>query len=263
MDLGIAGKIAVVQASSKGLGFGIARELSIEGVNVVICARTKSAVFDAAHRIQEVSGNPVHPVVCDVSQPEQLPGLFRECREIFGDPDILVCNAGGPPRGKFNDFTDADWQAALQTNFLSAVAAVQQVVPAMREKHWGRILFITSIAVKQPIDDLVLSNAARSALTAFAKTITAQLAPDGITVNCLLPGAHRTSRLEQLVNEIVEEEGCTIEEAWDRLGTHTPIGRLGDIEEFGALATFLCSRQAAFITGQSVVHDGGAVKGLY
>lgn len=263
MDLGIRGKTAIVQASSKGLGYGVARALSREGVNLVMNARTKSEVFAAAAQLQEETGNSVHAVAGDVSRHQDLLNLFRECRQTFGDPHILVCNAGGPPRGHFADFNRQDWNSALQNNFTSAVTAVNQVVKPMLKNGWGRILFITSIAVKQPINDLVLSNSARSALTAYAKTIATDLAPNGITVNCLLPGAHRTSRLGQLVQDIVEEDGCSIEEAWDKLGTHAPIGRLGDIDEFGSLAAYLCSRQAAFITGTSILHDGGAFKGLF
>ncbi len=262
MDLGISNKIAIVQAASKGLGFGIARALSAEGVNVVICARTKNGLSAAAERIHSQTGNPVHPVVCDLSKQQQIVGLFRECKNEFGDPDIIVCNAGGPPRGKFDEFTKDDWSQAFQNNFHSAVTSIKLAVPAMKKKQWGRILLVTSIAVKQPIDDLVLSNSARAAVTAFAKTVSNDLAAEGITVNCLMPGAHRTSRLEQLVNDIAEDDGCTIEEAWDKLGTHTAMGRLGTIEEFGSLAAFLCSENAAFITGQSIAHDGGSAKGL-
>ncbi len=262
MELGLKDKIAVVQAASQGLGLGIASALSAEGARVVICARTKSVLFAAATDMEETTGNQVLPIVCDVTKHNELQYLFRETRNNFGEPDILICNAGGPPRGKYSDFTKEDWNQAFQTNFHSAVASVNQVVKAMEAKQWGRILFITSMAVKQPIDDLILSNAARSALTAYAKTITSDLAPSGITVNCIMPGAHRTSRLEHLVNDIAEEEVCSLEEAWDRLGTSTPMGRLGKIDEIGALAAFLCSEKAAFITGQSIAHDGGSIKGL-
>ncbi len=263
MDLGLRNKIAVVQAASQGIGRGIATALSTEGAQVVICARTKSTLFDTASEIGELTGNSVHPIACDVTRHTDLVHLFRETRSVLGNPDILVCNAGGPPRGNFHNFGKSDWNAAFETNFHSAVTSVKQVVKAMQKQKWGRIIFITSVAVKQPIDDLVLSNAARSALTAYAKTIAGDLASSGITVNCIMPGAHRTSRLENLVNGIIAEEGCSIDEAWERLGTSTPIGRLGTIEEIGALGAFLCSEQAAFITGQSLVHDGGAVKGLY
>ena len=263
MDLGIQDKIAIIQAASKGLGYSVAHALSAEGVKVVICARTASELTNAAAKIHESTGNPVLPVQCDVSRRQQLQTLFRQCRKEFGDPDILVCNAGGPPRGQFNDFTKDDWNQAFQTNFHSAVASVNQVVETMKTNGWGRLIFITSMAVKQPIDSLVLSNAARSALTAYAKTIANDLAPHGITVNCLLPGPHRTSRLEHLVNDIMEDESCSMEEAWEKLGTSTPLGRLGSPEELGALAAFICSTQAGFITGQSIVHDGGTIKGLF
>ena len=263
MDLGIKNKTAIVQAASKGLGYSVAHALSAEGVKVVICARTASELNNAAAQIHESTSNPVLPVQCDVSRHQQLQTLFRQCRKEFGDPDILVCNAGGPPRGQFNDFTKDDWNQAFQTNFHSAVASVNQVVETMKTNGWGRLIFIASMAVKQPIDSLVLSNAARSALTAYAKTIANDLAPHGITVNCLLPGPHRTSRLEHLVNDIMEDESCSMEEAWEKLGTSTPLGRLGSPEELGALAAFICSTQAGFITGQSIVHDGGTIKGLF
>ncbi len=262
MNLGLKDKIAVVQAASKGLGYSVALALSAEGAKVVICARTASELNNAATQINATTGNPVLPVQCDVSKHLQLQTLFRQCRKEFGDPDILVCNAGGPPRGQFNEFTKDDWNQAFQTNFHSAVSSVSQVVEAMKANGWGRLIFITSMAVKQPIDSLILSNAARSALTAYAKTIANDLASHGITVNCLLPGPHRTNRLEHLVNDIMEDDGCTMEEAWEKLGTDTPLGRLGMPEELGALAAFISSNQAGFITGQSIVHDGGAVKGL-
>ncbi|NOZ04162.1 MAG: SDR family oxidoreductase [FCB group bacterium] len=263
MDLGLANKIAVVQGASRGLGYGVANSLSTEGARVVICSRNRSEIESAAKTIQTASGNPVLPVVCDVTNPEQRTELFNNCRKGFGPPDILVCNAGGPPPGNFIDFTAQDYRKALETNFLSAVESVRSVVEDMKARGWGRILFITSMAVKQPIDTLILSNSARSALTAYAKTISRDLAPFGITVNCILPGLHRTQRLESLARQTSENTGKTMEETWDELAADVPVGRLGTIEEFGSVAAFLCSEKASFITGQSIVHDGGTVRGLF
>jgi 3-oxoacyl-[acyl-carrier protein] reductase len=262
MDLGLHDKVAVVQAASRGLGYGVAQALSGEGARIVICSRNRGDIETAAQQIQATTGSPVHPVVCDVASAEQRAALFEQCRKVFGEPDILVCNAGGPPPGKFTDFREQDYLDALQTNFLSAVDSVRQVVDGMKARRWGRILFITSVAVKQPIDDLVLSNTARTALTAYAKTISRELAPHGITVNCLLPGPHRTQRLEQLVREQVQRTGIAEETAWKRLTADVPVGRLGTIAEFGAAAAFLCSDRAGFITGQCLAHDGGTLRGL-
>ncbi len=262
MDLGLTNKIAVVQGASRGLGYGVATALSREGVRVVICSRNRSEIESAAKSIQSEGGYPVLPVVCDVANPEQRANLFETCRKGFGPPDILVCNAGGPPPGNFTEFTEQDYKRALETNFLSAVESVRTVVEDMKTRRWGRILFITSMAVKQPIDSLILSNSARSALTAYAKTISRDLAPFGITVNCILPGLHRTRRLESLARQISENSGQTMEETWKELAADIPVGRLGTSEEFGAVAAFLCSGKASFITGQSIVHDGGTIRAL-
>jgi len=262
MDLGIKNKTAVVQASSKGLGLGVARALSVEGANVIICSRNLNEAEKAANDITSESGNPVIPVKCDVTIDIERENLFNVCRDNFGDPEILITNAGGPPPGKPQSFSLEDFSKAVENNFLSAVASVQSILPSMKNSGWGRIVFITSAAVKQPVQHLILSNTARSALNAYAKTLATDLASTGITVNTILPGMHKTARVRSLVESISKNEDRQIEEVWTEWQGKIPMGRLGTIEEFGSYVAFLCSKQAGFITGQALVHDGGATQGL-
>lgn len=262
MDLGIKGKTALVLASSRGLGFGVARALSLEGVRVVICSRNSDEAQQSASRIEKESGYHVLPAQCDVTVKSDIKTLVSICRETFGDPDILVTNAGGPPPGKPLEFSEKDYSMAFERNFLSAVTTIKSVLPGMMKKKWGRIILITSAAVKQPVQHLILSNTARSALTAYAKTLATDLASTGITVNTVLPGIHQTSRIEALIESISEAEGRPVDAVRDEWCSGVPMKRLGTVDEFGGLVTFLCSTGAAFITGQAIVHDGGATKGL-
>ncbi len=242
MELGIAGKAALVTASSRGLGFASARSLAAEGADVVICGRQRDSLKRA---VAELSGEvgAVHAVEADVTEPEAAERLIAETIERFGRLDILVANAGGPPPARALEVTDRQIEAAINANLMSTVRLVREALPHMQSKGWGRICAITSIAVKQPIPDLALSNLARTGLWAWAKTAARDLRGTGITLNLACPGAHATERIIQL-------------------GSAHISGDAGDPEAFGKVVAFLCSEPAAFITASAVSVDGGATVGL-
>jgi 3-oxoacyl-[acyl-carrier protein] reductase len=242
MDLGINGKIALVTAASRGLGRGCAEQLAAEQSRVAIC----SVVGFAA----------------DVSKAEDVGRLLENVRQSLGDPDILVTNAGGPPPGTFASTALEEYEKALNLNLMSAVNLIHGVVPAMKAKGWGRIIAVTSISVKQPIANLLLSNMARAGLTGFLKTVSTELAPNGITVNALLPGTHKTARIDQLARDTAEREGKTLEQVFEDLHDAVPCKTIGDPNDFGAAAAFLAGVPARYITGQSLLVDGGKYAGL-
>ena len=262
MDFGIAGKVALVTAASRGLGRGCAAQLAAEGCRVAICARNEKAVKQAAQEIANQSGSQVVGWAADMSRADTIAPLLDSVRQSLGDPDILVTNAGGPPPGNFATTALNQYEKALHLNLMSAVHLIHGVVPAMQDKGWGRIIAITSISVKQPIDSLLLSNMARAGLTGFLKTIATELAPQGITVNALLPGTHKTSRIDQLVRHRSEQEKKTPEEILTQMMSANPTHSIGDPSDFGAAAAFLASVQARYITGQNLLVDGGNYRGL-
>lgn len=246
MDFGIAGRWAVVCASSKGLGFGCASALADEGVNLVVNARGGDALATAADRLR-VSGVQVEEVAGDISDPSVRASVLAAAPQV----DILVTNAGGPPPGDFRDWEDDDWLSALRQNMLTPVELIKATVDSMADRGFGRVINITSGAVKAPIAKLGLSNGARSGLTGFVAGVARQpqLASANVTVNNLLPGRFDTERLRQT-------RGGTLPKP-----TGIPAGRFGDPAEFGAMCAFLCSTQAGYITGQNVLIDGGAYPG--
>lgn len=262
MDLGIAGKIALVTASSRGLGRGCAQQLAAEGCDVAICSRDLTSVKSAAGEISSQTGAKVTGFSADMSKKEDIHRLLEEVRENLGDPEILVTNAGGPAPGTYASTPIEEYQKALDLNLMSAVHLIHGVTPAMKAKGWGRIIAITSISVKQPIDNLLLSNMARTGLTGFLKTIATELAPHGITVNALLPGIHKTSRINQLAAHRAAQEGKIPEEIIKEMMSANPSNTIGDPSDFGAGAAFLASRQARYITGQNLLVDGGDYRGL-
>jgi len=244
MDLGIAGRRAAVAAASQGLGFGVAQALAAEGVKIAICARRRPEVDAAAARLVDGAVG----LVADLSSPDGATGFIDAARDALGGIDILVANAGGPPAGTFETATIEQYAAAFDLNCRSTIAMCQAAVPAMREQRWGRVLAITSISVRQPIANLILSNVARAGVTGFLKTLAREIAHDGVTVNSLQPGLHATERLIGLSG------GAAV----DGLASSIPVGFLGSADDFGAVAAFLCSESARFITGAAIPVDGGA-----
>ncbi len=262
MDLGLRGKVALVCAASKGLGRAVARELAAEGAKVAICARNAGALGTARQAIAAETGAEVLAVAADVARVEDIERVVGATLASFGRVDVLVNNNGGPPPGRFEAFDAAAWQAAARLTLFSALEFTRRLLPGMKERRWGRVLNITSIAVKQPIDNLMLSNSLRAAVTGWARTLANEVAADGITVNNLMPGYTRTERVEELAELAVEKEGITIAEYYERLGREIPVGRIGEPREFAALAAFLASDRAGYITGQSIAVDGGWIRGL-
>ena len=255
MDLGISGKKAIVCASSKGLGLGCARALAAEGVDLVMNARGAEALEAAAEDIRRDFGVRVTAVAGDITTEEGRAAVL----EAAGEVDILVNNAGGPPPGMWSDWSREDFIKALDANMLAPIAMMQAVLPGMMARHWGRVVNITSQSVKAPIPVLGLSNAARAGLTGFVAGTSRQVAPEGVTINNLLPGIHATERADALDAGVSKAEGISIEEARKRRQATIPARRYGTIEEFGAACAFLCSQWAGYIVGQNVLLDGGAV----
>jgi len=262
MDLGINGKIALVTAASRGLGRGCAEQLAADKCRVAICSRDETAVKQAAKEIAEQSGADVLGFGADVSKAEDISRLLEDVKKSLGDPEILVTNAGGPPPGTFASTALEEYEKALNLNLMSAVKLIYGVVPAMKTKGWGRIIAITSISVKQPIANLLLSNMARAGLTGFLKTVSTELAPSGITVNALLPGTHKTSRIEQLVKDTAAREKKPEAEVYREMMDAIPCKTIGDPADFGAAAAFLAGNRARYITGQNLLIDGGRYGGL-
>ena len=262
MELGLGNKVALVAAASRGLGRAIAMELAREGAKLVICARGAKALEGTRDAIAAGTGVDVRAVVGDLSQRADIDRVTSEALRSFGRVDVLVTNAGGPPAGPFEKFDWDAWERAVNLTLRSAVELTRAVLPGMRERRWGRIINVTSIAVKQPVDNLVLSNSVRSAVTGFARTLANEVATEGITVNCILPGYTRTERVEELADANAAKEGVTRRDVLARFEREIPMRRLGEPEEFAALAAFLASERASYITGQSIVVDGGWVRGL-
>lgn len=257
MDLGIAGKKAIVCAASKGLGKGCAMALAREGVAITITARTESDLNATAEEIRSATGVRVTPVVGDITTPEGRAAALRACP----DPDILINNAGGPPPGDFRDWTPDDWHKALNANMITAIELIKLTVDAMSERKFGRIVNITSASVKSPIDILGLSNGARCGLTGFVAGVSRKTVRDNVTINGLLPGPFDTDRLRQNIEVRAQSLNQGYEETASAQAAANPAGRFGNAEEFGAACAFLCSAHAGFITGQNLLMDGGAFPG--
>jgi 3-oxoacyl-[acyl-carrier protein] reductase len=262
MDLEIQGKIALVAAASRGLGRGCARQLAVEQCRVAICGRDGDTAEHTAREISSQTGSQVVGFGADVSRAEDVQQLLEDVRKTLGHPQILITNAGGPPPGTFATTPLDAYESALQLNLMSAVHLIHATVPEMKARRWGRIIAITSIAVKQPIGNLLLSNMARAGLTGFLKTIATELAPFGITVNALLPGTHKTSRIDQLAKDRADREHMSVDEVLQDMMAAIPCNTMGDPDDFGAAAAFLAGMQAKYITGQSVLIDGGKYSGL-
>ena len=262
MDLGIRGKVALVAAASRGLGRAIAEELAAEGASIVMCARGKEALDEAVESVRTSSGVQVLGVAADVSRPEDVTRVVRSAIALFGRVDILVTNAGGPPSGLFESLGPEKWDDAVRLTLLSTINLCREIIPGMRQRKWGRVINVTSITVKQPVEGLMLSNSLRAGVTGFARTLANEVARDGITVNNILPGYTRTQRVEDLAKATAQREGISIEEIMNRQKAAIPMARLGDPKEFAALAAFLASERASYITGTSIQVDGGWIRSL-
>jgi 3-oxoacyl-[acyl-carrier protein] reductase len=262
MDLGLTDKVALVAAASKGLGRAVAEELAAEGARLVICARGREALEETAAAIVDRTGAEVVTVAADLASMDGIERVAAAALERFGRVDILVNNAGGPPSGPFEQQTWEQWASAVDLTLRSAVELTRRVLPGMRERQWGRIINVTSIAVKQPVDGLILSNSIRAAVTGWARTLANEVARDGITVNNVLPGYTRTDRVAQLNAARAKREGIAAEEIERRTEAQIPMGRLGETREFGAVVAFLASERASYVTAQSVPVDGGWIRAL-
>jgi 3-oxoacyl-[acyl-carrier protein] reductase len=263
MDLQIAGKVALVVAASKGLGKAAALALAREGVHVCIASRDINTLNLAAEEIHTASGARVLAVPADVTVRQDLERLVQTVRQDLGAIDILVTNAGGPRPGQFTEMSDDDWLQAFNLNFMSAARLTRMVLPAMRERRWGRIINITSMGVKQPVPSLILSNTVRTGLAAMAKTLAGQVAAFGVTVNNVCPGYTLTDRIRSLAASTAAQNGSTSAEVIAGWEASIPMHRLGKPEELAALITFLASEQAGYITGTTIQVDGGYTQGLF
>jgi 3-oxoacyl-[acyl-carrier protein] reductase len=262
MDLGLKERVAVVAASSKGLGKACALELASEGARVVICSRDPEHLAAAADEIASATGAEVLPVEADLTDHAQIRNLVAQTLDLFGRIDVLVTNNGGPPAGYIDDFDDEAWFAAHQRTLMSAVRLIREVLPAMRAQKWGRIVNITSVSVKQPIDNLLLSNVYRPGVVGLAKTLSAQVAADGITINNVAPGYTRTERVLDLARARAAEGDQTVEEVLTSISSDVPVGRMGQPGELAALVAFLASERSGYITGATIQVDGGSVRSL-
>jgi 3-oxoacyl-[acyl-carrier protein] reductase len=262
VDTGLSGKVAMVAAASKGLGYAIAEAFAAEGAALAICARGEAALAKARDAIARSAAGPVHAVAADVSRLDGIQSVVQSTLERFGRVDVLVTNAGGPPVGLFNSMDWSQWQQAVDLTLRSAVEMTRGVLPGMRERRWGRVIHVTSLTVKQPIDGLMLSASIRAAVTGFSRTLANEVAADGITVNTILPGFMNTERVVELAEATAAREGIAVEAVQSRTREQIPMRRIGEPRELAALATFLASERASYITGQSIAVDGGWIRGL-
>ncbi len=262
MDLGLDGRVALVTGASKGLGRAVATELAREGADVAINSRSADALSKAAEAIRSETGRSVFTVPGDVSDAGVCTRIVADTVGKFGRLDILVANAGGPPPGGVDDFGPDAYREALELNLMSTVQLTLAAIPEMRKGGWGRVVAITSVAVKQPVAGLLLSNMARPGVVGFIKTISRELAPEGILCNVAAPGYIATDRVGSLLAARADSSGQTVEEVEKGITSNIPMGRIGDPAEFARAVTFLASEGASYITGHTMQIDGGLVQGL-
>ncbi|MBT4108007.1 MAG: SDR family oxidoreductase [Proteobacteria bacterium] len=263
MDLGLKGKTIMVAAGSRGLGLGIARQVAKEGACVSIAAPTEPRVHESAAKLRDETGASVISAVMDARDHGSILKWRDDTLDAFESIDGLVVNAGGPPAGLFDDFDDADWASAFELTLLSAVRMIRAVLPSLRSGQSGSIVTVTSSSVKEPIDMLLLSNVMRSGVTSLAKSLSRQLAGEGIRVNNLVPGAINTDRLRGLMETQAARTGEPFKKLWDSRAATVPLGRFGEPDEFGQAGAFLLSDAAAYITGETLIVDGGAMKTVW
>ncbi|MGB2623378.1 MAG: SDR family oxidoreductase [Candidatus Acidiferrum sp.] len=262
MDLGLQGRVAIVAAASKGLGRAVAEELAREGARVAICARSAPALEQAAAHIQKSAGREVFHQALDVADSAAVSHFVAAVEQRFGQIDICVTNSGGPPSKSFADTNVEDWRAAVDLLLMSTVFFARETLPRMQKRKWGRFITITSSAVKQPVDGLLLSNSIRAAVAGLARTLANEYSADGITVNNVCPGYTRTARLDGLAASISARTGTSPEDVFRGWARQIPAGRLGSPEEFAAVVAFLASERASYVNGASIAVDGGMARGL-
>lgn len=263
VDLGLKEKVVVVMASSKGLGKASALEFAKEGAFVIISSRSQESVDATADELRTASGNEhVHAYACDMSKAEDIQQLFHKVSEQFGRIDVLVNNTGGPKAGGFDNMSDDDWYAAFDQNLLSYIRTCREVLPYMKEQQFGRIINISSSSTKEVIDGLILSNTMRAGMVGFAKTLAREVAGDNIMVNTVGPGKISTGRIAELNEAAAQRQGITADEVLKNTEAQIPTGRLGEPAEFARTVVFLASAANSYVTGQSIVVDGGFLKAL-
>jgi len=263
MDLGLKDRVAIVAASSQGLGKAVAFGLAHEGARLALCARTESTLQETAEEICSKTGVEALARAIDVTDHEQVRRFVAETNERFGQVDICVANAGGPPSKSFAETTDDDWKRASDLNLMSTVYLAKETLPLMQARKWGRFIAITSLTVKQPVDGLILSNAVRSGVSGLVKSLANEYGPYNVLVNNVCPGYTATARLLELEAKLAARDGVTPQEIEARWAQQSPLGRIGQPEEFANLVVFLASERASYISGVSIAVDGGTVKGLY
>jgi 3-oxoacyl-[acyl-carrier protein] reductase len=263
MDLGLKDRVAIVAASSQGLGKAVALGLAREGAKLALCARTESTLDAAADEVRAATGADVFTRALDVTVHQDVRRFVADTAERFGRLDICVANAGGPPSKSFADTTIDDWQSAANLNLMSTVYLAKETLPLMQQRRWGRFIAITSMTVKQPVDGLILSNAVRAGVSGLVKSLSNEYGPHNVLVNNVCPGYTATARLVDLSGRLAAKEGVAVADIENRWAAQAPLRRLGQPEEFANLVVFLASERASYITGVSIQVDGGFVKGLY
>ncbi len=261
MQTGLKDRVAIVAAASQGLGFAVASGLAAEGTKLVICSRDEKRIKAAAEKLQQQYGMPVLAQAVDVTDPEAVERLVAATAERFGRIDICVTNSGGPPARSFLDTTNEEWQHAVESNFLSVVYFAKQVIPHMQRSHWGRLITITSVSVKQPVSDLIYSNSVRMAVVGLVKSLSNEFGKDGILVNNVGPGFTATDRLKTLAEARSAATGISADELFSQWAADTAIKRVGLPEELADVVVWLASERASNVTGQTILVDGGSYRG--
>jgi 3-oxoacyl-[acyl-carrier protein] reductase len=263
VDLGLQDRVAIVAASSQGLGKAVAMGLAREGVRLALCARTEHVLVAAAEEIYRATGVDVITRKLDVTKHSQVKEFVAETMKEFGRVDICVANAGGPPSKSFAETTIEDWERAAGLNLMSTVYLAKETLPLMQQQNWGRFIAITSMTVKQPVEGLILSNSVRAGVSGLIKTLANEYGRHNVLVNSVCPGYTATARLMELSQKLAEKEGISPQAVEDRWTSQIPLGRVGTPEEFANVVVFLASERASYVTGVSLGVDGGIVKGLY